>query len=321
MSEQRQWWPVYLKHGARIHAEQMGRHKVARLFGLDLNSARRLCYHIKVHGPPFCRDVAPEVHREEAPVHMVIGDAHAAPGQDLRRFEWAARFALDHRPDVVISIGEWYGLDSLCKHSSKIESEGLRLLDDLKAGNAALKRFGDVLNTHNRITPDDFYMPRLVVTLGNHDARIIREAADHPQLEGLLGYQLMDWESWGWEVVPFKQPIEIDGVHYCHYFTRSGSPRAMSGMHHAAALIREGMGRSLVCGHSHQLHYYTKAAGISGKRAHGLVVGCFFEHWEHYASTGNQQWWRGLVLLRNVIDGDFDLELWAMDRIKDRYNV
>jgi hypothetical protein len=300
----------------------MGRHRIARLFNLDLNSARRLHYYLSANGPPEKEaksvDEVVEFNNQSGRTHMVIGDAHAAPHQTLRRFRWAALFAIEHRPEVIVSIGDWFGLDSLCKHHSAAEAEGLRLLDDLNAGNEAMKLFDQTLKQHNRMNPDDQYHPRLVVTLGNHDARIVREASHHPSLKGLLGYELMHWKQYGWEVIPFGHPYTIDGVRYCHFFTRGGSPRAISGAHHAATLVREGLGVTLVCGHSHQLHWYHKA-GHDGRRVHGVVVGCFFEHHEDYAGVSNFQWWRGLVLLRNVCDGDFDLETWTMKRIGDRY--
>jgi len=326
----RDWWSIYLEHGHMIHGKRLGHHRVSTMFDLNLNSARRLVYHVRVHGPPKDGEIPehPEptlevlrpalVRPKVSQTHLVIGDAHAAPGQDLRRFEWLAQFCLEMRPDVVVSIGDWFGLDSLCFHHSKAEAEGQRLLKDLEAGNRALQIFGERIQAHNRAFPHDVYEPRLVVTLGNHDYRIIREAQSHPHLQGILDYDLMDWEAWGWETYPFREPVEIDGVTYCHYFTRPGSPRALSGMYHAAALVREGMGKTLVCGHSHQLHWYTKA-GLNGERCHGLVVGCYFEHHEEYASTANAQWWRGLCLLRNVKDGDFDLETWGLKRIRDKY--
>ena len=317
-----EWWDVYIKHGSRIQLERMGRHRVARLFGLDLNAARRLVYYLRLHGPPELDREPTESFekRTKTKKHLVIGDAHAEPDQDLSRFEWLGRFALDHRPEVIISIGDWFGLTSLLTHGSKIEKEGLRLLDDLKAGNTALQIFDAVIQRYNRVNPDDPYHPRKVVTLGNHDARIMREASEYPALEGVLGVHLMHWEQYGWEVYPFKEPAKIDGIVYAHYFCKPGSGRPVSGMHHAAALVRMGLGQTLVCGHSHQLQWYHKV-GYDGRRAHGLVCGAYFDHREDYAGHhANDTWWRGLCLLHLKDNkGDFDLETWDMTRIKAKY--
>ena len=79
----------------------------------------------------------------------VPGDSHAEPDQDLSRFKWAARFALEHRPDVIVQIGDHFGLTSLCYHNSKKAGEGLRVKDDLDAGNEGIRLFEDVLRRHN----------------------------------------------------------------------------------------------------------------------------------------------------------------------------
>lgn len=324
MGARSHWWSVYRKHGARIARDGLGRHKIARIYGMDLNAARRLKYYIDKHGPPDdITEEAPACHlsssQRRAPTHLVIGDAHAGPGQDLSRFRWLARFCHEHKPDVVVCIGDWFGLDSLCKHNSPKESEKQRLQADLDAGNEALRIFDNemrALNLKNGTT----YNPRRVVTLGNHDARIMREASQFPYMHGVLSYDLMHWKSYGWQVQPFGMPIQIDGVKYCHFFTRTGSPRAISGQHHAATLVREGLGSTLVCGHSHQLHWYHRA-DHEGRRVHGLVVGCYFKHHEEYAGTSNGQWWRGLCLLRNVVDGDFDLETWHISRIEAKHGM
>ncbi len=323
---QEEWWSVYLDEGDNILKYGLGKRRIASQFGISVNASRRLLTFLARYGPPSSRkDPSPPNLSEQneslynpskkLPKHLVIGDAHAGPGQDLRRFRWLAKFCLHHRPDVVVSIGDWFGLDSLCMHGSTADRETQRLLHDLEAGNEALRIFAEELQRHNLKNPSDLYCPRLVVTLGNHDARIIREAHSNPHLIGILDYDLMHWEQYGWEVVPFLQPCEIDGVTYSHYFTRPGSGRAISGKYHAAALVREGLGGSFVCGHSHKLDWHS-SANIHGKRAQGLVAGCFFEHIEDYAKTSNNQWFRGLVLLNDVVDGDYDLEVWSMARIK-----
>ena len=118
MDKKETWWTIYQRHGLRIYNQNMGRHRVARRFNLGLNEARRLVYYLRMNGPPGeaeRRTVAPI---KRGVTHMVIGDSHAEPHQDLSRFKWAARFALEHRPDVIVQIGDHFGLTSLCYHNT-----------------------------------------------------------------------------------------------------------------------------------------------------------------------------------------------------------
>jgi hypothetical protein len=36
-----------------------------------------------------------------------------------------------------------------------------------------------------------------------------------------------------------------------------------------------------------------------------------------YAKSTEHLWWQGLHMKHNVVDGEYDLESWAMDRLRD----
>ena len=42
---------------------------------------------------------------------LVIGDAHVAPDQNLRRFKWANQYIKDVGPDRIVIIGDFVTLD------------------------------------------------------------------------------------------------------------------------------------------------------------------------------------------------------------------
>jgi hypothetical protein len=46
--------------------------------------------------------------------HLIIPDAHAHPDYSNDRFTWLGKLIGDVRPDVVINIGDWFDLPSLC---------------------------------------------------------------------------------------------------------------------------------------------------------------------------------------------------------------
>ena len=48
--------------------------------------------------------------------HLVIPDSHAHPDYSNERYDWLAELILDIKPDVVIDIGDWFDMPSLCSY-------------------------------------------------------------------------------------------------------------------------------------------------------------------------------------------------------------
>jgi hypothetical protein len=111
--------------------------------------------------------------------------------------------------------------------------------------------------------------------------------------------------------------IEIDGVWYNHYFISGIMGSAISGINAARAIMTKHMA-SATAGHSH-LFDYAIQSGPNGRKYHGLIAGCFFEHSFDYAKAVEHLWWRGLVLKKNVVDGDYDLQQYSMERLWKKY--
>lgn len=242
--------------------------------------------------------------------HLVIGDCHAAPGQDLRRFAWLGRMIRDLNPDVVISVGDWYSLDSLCAHRTLAERSQDNTADEVRAGEMALTALEGALGG---------WSGRKIITLGNHDDRLKQLADGAPWLRELHDIGEAHKRR-GWEVVPYLQPARVDGILYQHFLTTKGSARAIGGKFHALRLLeRTKFGESVVVGHSHHLQWRTESRPAS--RVHALVAGCYFEHIEDYAGEDNHEWWRGICVLRDVRAGDYDLETWTIDRIRERWGA
>jgi len=248
---------------------------------------------------------------------LVIGDAHVEPDQDLSRFELLARFAADQQPDIIVAIGDWFGLTSLCAYNSRLEVEGVRVVEDLKAGNEAIAIFE---NTLAKLAPD--YSPRKIYTMGNHDHRLDRIADEDPRLFGLIGTHLMDWGTHGWEVYPFLAPFRVNGFRFQHYLCSNGGRRAIAGVYQGRKLLQQvNHEESVVVGHGHVLVNREEGCS-SGKRVHGIQVGKYFTHHEEYAGEdSNNRWWTGLVMLRDCIDSQCDVETWAWPRLVRNYGV
>jgi hypothetical protein len=287
---------------------------------LPSKRADRLWSWVREHGttdprrplpPPVAAATAPA----EGRTHLVIGDCHAAPGQSMRRFEWLGRMVAELKPDVVVSVGDWYSLDSLCQHRTLADRHGDNTGDEIRAGEMALTAFEAALGA---------WKGRKVITLGNHDDRLKRLSDDAPWLEGLHNVGKAH-AARGWEVHPFLEPARVDGIRYQHFMTKAGGKSAVSGEYHASHLLkRVGFAESVTVAHSHHFRYATFRhaawAERGPRRVHALVAGCYFEHDEDYAGPDeNAAWWRGICVLRGVRDGDYDLETWSMGRIRARW--
>lgn len=245
-------------------------------------------------------------HRQPGRTHLIIGDAHAHPDHDLDRFVWLGRMVADIQPDIVVSIGDWADMPSLCTYDRGRKGfEGRRYIKDIEAANEALNLY------HRELGP---YKCDHVWTVGNHENRIDRATEADAVLDGLITLDDLDFRRRGWEVVPFGIPISIDGVAYGHYHTKGPMARPISGQNHARNMLNK-LHYSTVAGHSHFIDMAFDT-NVMGERLQSLVVGSYFGHREGYAGRNNWEWWRGIVVLRDVIDGRFDIETWEYDRIR-----
>lgn len=256
--------------------------------------------------------------------HLVIGDAHSKPGVSNERFEWLGRLCLDRRPDVIIDIGDWADMESLCSYDKGTKSfEGRRYAADCAAARDARQRFDAPIAAYNDMRARNGkkqYRPRKVSTLGNHEHRIVRAVEMSPNLEGALDLQHLGAETYGWEVHPFLEIVNVDGVHYSHYHTSGvmGRPVGMSGEHPASQTLKKKY-VSCTSGHIH-VRDFTERARADGTKILGLVAGCYFEHMEPYAGPANDMWWRGVVLCHNVENGEYDPEFISIERVREMYS-
>ena len=249
---------------------------------------------------------------------LVIPDSHANPGCDNRRYEWLGRFAADHRPAVILDIGDHFDMHSLNSFDSKGSKafQGASYWADIDAGIDARLRFQGQIDAYNRTRrKDDRYHPRKVFCWGNHEYRQTKFLNDEPRFDGILGPQDFQSEALGWEEYPFLEPVEIAGITFAHYHVSGVRSMPVSGIHQAASLVQKQL-KSCVMGHTHTADF-----SIRGGPDHvfGLVVGVYTEERFDYAGPANDLWWRGVCLLRNAREGRYDLEMWSIDRIKARY--
>lgn len=248
--------------------------------------------------------------------HLVIPDTQVKPGESYEHLQWAARYAVAAKPDVIVHLGDHWDMPSLSSYDvGKKSFEGRRYAEDVKAGNDAMKLFTDVVKAEQkrlRKHKKRLWKPRMVFTLGNHEHRIERAVENDAKLEGLMSYE--DLYLKDWEVYPFLQPVIIDGVAYCHYFTSGVMGRPVSN----AKLLLQKKHMSSVMGHV-QDRDIAFDRDASGKRMTALFAGIFYQHDEEYLNPQTNGSWSGLWMFNEVQDGSFDEMPISMQYLRRKY--
>ncbi len=154
----------------------------------------------------------------------------------------------------------------------------------------------------------------MVLTLGNHEHRINRAVENDSMLDGTISIEDLKYAEAGWEVIPFEQPVIVDGVLYAHYVTAGALNRPVGS---AAAIISK-KHQSCVVGHQQgrQVAYAIRA---DGKTLTAIIAGSCYEHDEDYMGAQGNHYWRGIVVLHEVHDGCFDEMFVSLDFLKKRY--
>lgn len=240
--------------------------------------------------------------RRAGRTHLAVPDTQIGPGRQINHIYWLAHYALDKRPDVVVLLGDWYDLPSLSTHEKRGHSstEKKRLRADLDAGARGLDILGELWDKHR-------YNPERHVVLGNHENRLQRAIdADPHLLEGMASNADFKFKEWGWRVHPFLQPVNIDGVRYCHFFphnSRGEVTQTKNGAPNARAQVQRQM-KSATAGHKQGLDVAVVPT-VDGLQR-GIISGSFYLHNEEYMGPLNN-YWRGLILKHGVYCGDYSL--------------
>ena len=246
--------------------------------------------------------------------HMVIPDVQAKPGVPLEHLEWAGRYAAKKKPDVIVCIGDFADLPSLSIYDvGKKCFEGRTYTNDVLCTRNAMSLFMRPIAEEIKQSSGT-YNPKLILTLGNHEHRIHRCIESDRKLEGVVSLDDLGYREAGWDVVPYLKVRTIHGVSYSHYFT-SGvldrpvtSARALLTKRHCSAVMGHVQRRDIA-------YDYT----AEGKQITAIFSGTFYQHDEDYMSAQGNKHWRGIWMLHNVCDGEFDEMPVSMQYLKHKY--
>jgi hypothetical protein len=249
---------------------------------------------------------------------LIIPDTQLRPGVPTEHIDWAAQAVVDYRPDVIVIIGDWWDMLSLSSYNKpgSVYAEGARIEQDIRVGNDAFERFVAPMQyerTRLARNKDRRWDPRRVFLLGNHEDRITRAIAAEPRYTGVISLEQLDTQDF--ERHAFLEIVEIDGIAYSHYFANTHSGRPIGG---SIDNRLNKIGTSFVQGHEQGLLYGIRQ--FPGKLTrHGLVAGSFYQHDEHYRGAQGNGEWRGIVVLNEVNNGNYDVMPLSMQYLEQKY--
>lgn len=178
---------------------------------------------------------------------LVIGDLHA-PATHEDYFDFVKSVKRKYRTDQTVFIGDIIDHNAISFHKSHPESP-----DAIHEYNKAF----EVVKKWYKAYPNAY------VTLGNHDVRVHRLAADAgvPAMYLKEYKELYRTKNWEW-----VQNVELDGVYYYH-----GTGAASAYPAFNAARTRN---QSVVMGHHHTKAAINWMCGSNSHRFFGMSVGC-----------------------------------------------
>lgn len=241
--------------------------------------------------------------------HIVIPDTQVKPGVPLDHLTWAGKYIAEMKPDTVVHLGDHWDFPSLSSYDEDkpLLTEGQDFEQDIQAGNKGLEMLSK---------PFAKLKCRRVLLRGNHEDRMERERQKSPRkLRSLFSESRFNDKALGWQVVPYRKPIDLDGILYCHYFYNTRSGRPFSGK---ASSILNQVGQTFIQGHRQGLDTSGDTVTAMGVRRRGIIAGSFYQHREEYLGPQSNEW-RGILVLNEVRNGNFDLMEVSLDYLRRKY--
>lgn len=252
--------------------------------------------------------------------HLFIPDCQVQPNTPTKHLKAAGNYLVEHRPEVVVQIGDFADMKSLCSYDKNAKGFDSRSYkEDVEASKDAMSvLLGPLhrLQARQRKAHKPVYRPKMILTYGNHEERITKALnTELARFEGIVGLNNLEYEKFGWETVPFLEYKMIDGVTYVHYVMNdfSGTPKASM-----KAAVEKVLG-SVTCGHKQILDIHTQPNPKTNKTVWGIQAGAFYLHDEAYKEAQGNIHWRGIIHKLNVKDGDYSPVVINMDFLLANY--
>lgn len=251
---------------------------------------------------------------------IVFTCAHTDPSVPNDRFDWLGSLIEDVRPDYVVDLGDTIDLKSLNSYDTRYPQAIVtqNYERDIDHHQEAMDRIW------GRYKISKKKRPYRIGFEGNHENRLKKAIAHDPRIQGGkygISFSHLATDYWYDDYHEYSNSApaiaDYDGVSYSHYFSSGNFGTATSGTHHAYTLLQN-RNHSSTCGHSHKRSLYFKD-GAHPTGIIGLVAGCFKGGEESWAGQANHDWWKGVVIKRNISNGMYDPEFVSMERLRAEY--
>lgn len=251
--------------------------------------------------------------------HAIIPDGQVKPGVPLEHWGWAGEYLAEKHPDVIVNIGDFADMHSLSSYDLHKKSyEGRTYKADIEAAHYAMDLFMSPIRreiARLRRNKKTQWNPRFILTLGNHEDRITRAIEADRKLEGTISIADLKYEEFGWEVVPFKKTIIVDGIAYCHYFSQGDMGRPITSAR--ALSLKKHM--SCIMGHNPKTELDMSQVRADGTPIISLFAGVFYQHDEEYLGPQGNPIHRQLWMLHEVNQGFYYPMAVSINFLKDKY--
>lgn len=247
---------------------------------------------------------------------LAIPDTQVKDGVPLDHLLWAGQYAVDTKPDVIVHIGDHWDMPSLSSYDvGKKSFEGRRYKTDVRAGNLAMDMLLEPIKEEQsrlRRNKHKLWNPDLIFTMGNHEHRIERAIEKDAILEDTIGYHDLNLSDWN--VADFLDPVNVEDVMFCHYFTSGVMGRPVASAR--ALLTKKHM--SCFMGHVQDRDIAFDRRG-DGRAITGIFGGIFYQHDEEYLNAQGNGSWSGVWMLNEVNNGSFDELPVSVNYLKRKY--
>jgi len=251
---------------------------------------------------------------------VVFSCGHTDPDVSNERFDWLGELIYDVRPDYVIDLGDGADMRSLNSYDTRypeaIVSQSYQ--DDIEHYNEAMSRLREKPSVRK------YKRPFWVGFEGNHENRIKTAVKHDPRIEGDrygVSFKHLQTDHWFDEYHEYTNSAptihNYDGVDYAHYVGAGNFGRAISGVHHAYGLLQKRY-RSCTVGHSHKRDLYFKD-DVGSNGAIGAVIGCYKGAEEGWAGQSNKEWFKGVLIKRNICDGLYEPQFISLETLRRTY--
>jgi len=249
---------------------------------------------------------------------LVVPDQHAHFEHNNDRADYLARLIIDLKPDTVINMGDAADMPSLSSYDrGKRSFVGKSYRKDIDAHLEFQDRlWGPVRATKKKL-------PYRIILEGNHEHRVEHALDLSPELTGTIGFDDYAFDDHYHEVVRYDGGLpgifKYKGILFAHFFPTGVSGRPMGGISPGRMLVQKNKVSSIAA-HTHVLDFATER-NLDDKVLNGLVCGCYQDYINDWAGSVGKFWRAGVAILRNVEDGNYDLQWISIESLAKEYGT